>query len=141
MKISGQEAIGNLLGWQIDNEFLKGKSDVTRKAYIKYIRDFFRVENLKDIPFDEINSVSVHDAQLYHEDLKRQGFQSGSINQQMIALSHFYDFLWIIKYLVLILSVNQIEQICIGSSNDPLIHCSKSKYPNGPPCNQTNIKP
>lgn len=91
--MSGKEAIGNLLGWQIDTRFLEGKSDLTRKAYIKYIRDFFRAEDLKDVPLDHIYSVSILDAQLYHKDLMRQGFQPGSINQQMIALSHFYDFL------------------------------------------------
>ncbi len=76
-----------------NNEFLATRSNTTKKAYIKYINDFFQTENLEDITLSQVSSVSLSDAQIYHDNLLKKGFQEVSVNHRTIALSYFYDFL------------------------------------------------
>ena len=85
--------LGILLNASIDYEFLDAKSSANKEAYLKYINDFFKTEVVEDIKLGQVSSVTLSDAKLYQEDLLKQGFQTSSVNQQITALSYFYDFL------------------------------------------------
>ena len=89
MNIDYDVKLRTLLGNSIDEVFLATKSDNTKKTYIKYINDYFKTVTLEDITIGQIYSTSSLDAQLYLNNLLKEGFKPGSINQRRIALLSF----------------------------------------------------
>jgi site-specific recombinase XerD len=65
----------------------------TRRAYVQDICQFFDVQELKDISLIDIRRVNIATANLYREDLRKQGYALSTINRKLTSMSKFFSIL------------------------------------------------
>lgn len=72
------------------------KSKNTAKSYERDIKDFFKVDKVRDISLNMVVSVNFFHAEQYIIDLKSRGYAPSSINRKISSLSALYR--WLLKY-------------------------------------------
>ncbi|HCC07264.1 MAG TPA: integrase [Clostridiales bacterium] len=79
------------------SRFLESKrSDCTRIAYDKDIKDFFGVSNVKHITIDIIRKVNLIHVTSYINKLESEGLSSATVNRKVSSLSGLYN--WLMKF-------------------------------------------
>lgn len=83
----------DLLGEKMSSIYVGTLSENTKKAYIKDLKDFFGVNDLKNIKIKDILQVNTASANIFREKLRQKGLKPSTINRKLTSLSSFFSFL------------------------------------------------
>lgn len=68
-------------------------SENTKRAYISDIKEFFGVDDLRDLTIEMIQSVTEVEASAFRDKLQEEGKALSTINRKMTSLSSFYTYM------------------------------------------------